>query len=72
MISCLNRLDRTEHIQQGEKHDAEVRNLAASLQGAQDSVEPIRIPQLAYHEVNLNGSSYERALLKRLKCWSLT
>ncbi|KAL8713490.1 MAG: hypothetical protein Q9220_002352 [cf. Caloplaca sp. 1 TL-2023] len=62
---------RTEHIQQGKNYDAKVRDLAVSMQPEHASVMPMRIPIIQYREINLNGRSYERALLSQLRYASL-
>ncbi|KAL8695517.1 MAG: hypothetical protein Q9218_000095 [Villophora microphyllina] len=59
-----------QHVQQGKNHDAKVRQLAIDLQ-FEDSIAPMKIPEIQYHEINLNGSAYEHALLKRMKYLSL-
>ncbi|KAI4103689.1 MAG: hypothetical protein L6R37_003695 [Teloschistes peruensis] len=60
----------TEHTQQGKDYDAKIRQLAVNLQ-SEDSVNSMKIPNIQYHEINLNGSAYERTLLKRMKYLSL-
>ncbi|KAL8843618.1 MAG: hypothetical protein Q9170_000122 [Blastenia crenularia] len=61
---------RTEHVQQGKDHDAKVRELATTFQ-SKNSVAPMKVPDIQYCEINLNGTSYERTLLKRLRYTSL-
>ncbi|KAL8764424.1 MAG: hypothetical protein Q9184_000129 [Pyrenodesmia sp. 2 TL-2023] len=61
---------RTEYIQQGKIYDAKVRNIVGTLQ-SEVAVAPMQIPDIQYHEIDLNGSSYERTLLRRLRYTSL-
>ncbi|KAL9021377.1 MAG: hypothetical protein Q9185_001385 [Variospora sp. 1 TL-2023] len=61
---------KTEHIQQRKKYDAQVCHLGAGL-GSAGLAAPTKIPGIRYREINLNGSSYERTLLKRLRYTSL-
>ena len=68
----LNSPGRTEHVNQSKKRDAPVASLAASPQSNSTVAEPHKIPQIQYHEINLNGGAYERALLWKLRWSSLT
>lgn len=61
---------RTEHAQQGRKHDARLRD-TATLFPSESAIAPLKIPNVCYHDISLNGSSYERLLLKRLRYASL-
>ncbi|KAL8642887.1 MAG: hypothetical protein Q9228_000476 [Teloschistes exilis] len=64
-MKLCSQASRTEHTQQGKDYDAKIRQLAVNLQ-SEDSVNTMKIPNIQYHEINLNGSAYERTLLKRM------
>ncbi|KAI4263113.1 MAG: hypothetical protein L6R42_001722, partial [Xanthoria sp. 1 TBL-2021] len=38
----------------------------ATLFPSESAIAPLKIPNVCYHDISLNGSSYERMLLKRL------
>ncbi|KAL8944668.1 MAG: hypothetical protein Q9211_000512 [Gyalolechia sp. 1 TL-2023] len=59
---------RTEHIQKDKSHKARDRTADLHTRG---EVAPMKIPGIRYCEINLNGSSYESSLLKRLRYTSL-
>lgn len=63
---------RTEHVNQAKKRNALVASSAAAPQSNSAAAEPLKISQIRYHEINLNGSAYERALLWKLRWSSLT
>ncbi|KAI9724380.1 MAG: hypothetical protein M1812_000448 [Candelaria pacifica] len=60
---------RSEHIKQAQKHDAKVASSAAVPQSNNAVAEPLKIPGITYREVNINGSAFERSLLRKLS-WS--
>ncbi|KAI9768764.1 MAG: hypothetical protein M1835_006820 [Candelina submexicana] len=60
---------RSEHIKQAQNHDAKVASSAAVPQDNDALAEPLKIPGIMYHEVNINGSAFERSLLRKLS-WS--
>ncbi|KAL8807504.1 MAG: hypothetical protein Q9182_000669 [Xanthomendoza sp. 2 TL-2023] len=59
-----------EHIQQGKKHDAKVRELASEAE-PESPIAPTKVPGICYRDISLNGRSYEKKLLKRLRYASL-
>ena len=61
----------TEHIEQAQKANAKVHTSAALPQSDNAVAEPLKIPGIRYHEINLNGGSFARALLWKLKWLSL-
>jgi protein-tyrosine phosphatase len=65
----------TEHIKAAEKYALVNRppayEPAAVIQSNQHVSSPLRIPDISYTEINLNGGSFERALLWQLKYTSL-
>ncbi|KAI4223838.1 MAG: hypothetical protein L6R36_005118 [Xanthoria steineri] len=61
---------KTEHVQQGRKHDARLRD-TTTLLPSESAIAPLKIPNVCYHDISLNGSSYEILLLKRLRYASL-
>ncbi|KAJ4344835.1 uncharacterized protein N0V89_012579 [Didymosphaeria variabile] len=56
----------TEHIEQAQKRDAKIKASAAVPQSNDDVAEPLKIPGVAYHEINFNGSSFSRMLMSKL------
>ncbi|CAO1596596.1 hypothetical protein XANCAGTX0491_000430 [Xanthoria calcicola] len=73
-VRCCSRLltggTRTEHVQQGRKRDAKLRD-TTTLLPSESAIAPLKIPNVCYHDISLNGSSYEILLLKRLRYASL-
>ncbi|KAI9880419.1 MAG: hypothetical protein M1830_003459 [Pleopsidium flavum] len=63
---------RSEHIKQAKKRDADMRSSAAIPQSNNATAEALKIPGIRYHEVNLNGGAFERALLWQLSWSSLS
>lgn len=57
---------RTEHIEQAQKRDANIKSSAAIPQSNSSVAEPLKIPGIAYHEVNFNGSAFSRMLISKL------
>jgi protein-tyrosine phosphatase len=57
---------RTEHIEQAQKRDANIKASAALPQTNDQVAEPLKIPGIKYHEINFNGSSFSRMLISKL------
>lgn len=57
---------RTEHIEQAQKRDANIKASAALPQTNDEVAEPLKIPGLKYFEINFNGSSFSRMLISKL------
>jgi protein-tyrosine phosphatase len=57
---------RTEHIEQAQKRDAKIKASAAVPQTNDDVAEPLKIPGIRYHEININGSAFGRMLMSKL------
>ncbi|KAF1945428.1 hypothetical protein EJ02DRAFT_451458 [Clathrospora elynae] len=64
--SIIDLRTKTEHIEQAQKRDAKVKASAAIPQSNDDVAEPLKIPGIAYHEINFNGSAFSRMLLSKL------
>ncbi|KAL9112450.1 MAG: hypothetical protein Q9227_003292 [Pyrenula ochraceoflavens] len=59
----------TEHINAAKKRNAAVASSAAIPQSSDSITEPVKLPNVTYHTINLNGGAFERALLWKLS-WS--
>ena len=59
----------TEHIEQAQKFNIDVHSSAALPASNVKAAKPLKIPGITYHEINLNGGSFARALLWKLR-WS--
>ncbi|KAI0201303.1 tyrosine/serine protein phosphatase [Astrocystis sublimbata] len=59
---------KTEHLAQVEKRQADLK-IPALLQSNAALAEPMQIPGLTYHEVQVTGKRLERALLRQLSWW---
>jgi protein-tyrosine phosphatase len=57
---------RTEHIEQAQKRDANIKASAAIPQTNNEVAQPLKIQGIAYHEINFNGSSFSRMLMSKL------
>lgn len=57
---------RTEHIEQSQKRNANIKASAAIPQTNAQVAEPLKIPGLTYHDINFNGSSFSRMLISKL------
>jgi protein tyrosine/serine phosphatase len=55
----------TEHIEQARKHAAAATPSQPAVAPA-EPLAPVRMPEIRYEDVNLNGSSYSNALIKQL------
>ncbi|MCJ1461263.1 hypothetical protein MMC28_011645 [Mycoblastus sanguinarius] len=64
----------TEHIDRAKKRDQKARTGSAVASHSNDTAsdQPSKIPGIAYHEINLNGGAFARALLWRLRWSSLS
>lgn len=61
---------KTEHLKQAHKREADLKG-PAQLYSNDALAEPVKIPGLQYLEININGKGFERALLWKLRIWSL-
>ncbi|KAI9885900.1 MAG: DNA repair protein rad50 [Watsoniomyces obsoletus] len=59
----------SEHIKQGKRHGltATGSSVGASNDGG---AQELKIPELAYEEININGGNFERALFWQLSIWN--
>jgi protein-tyrosine phosphatase len=57
---------RTEHIEQAQKRDANIKASAAFPQTNDEVAQPLKIAGITYHEINFNGSSFSRMLMSKL------
>ncbi|KAH7077135.1 protein-tyrosine phosphatase-like protein [Paraphoma chrysanthemicola] len=64
--SIIDLRTKTEHIEQAQKRDAKIKASAAVPQSNDDVAEPLKIPGIAYHEINFNGSAFSRMLVSKL------
>ena len=69
ITSVIDLRSTTEHIDRAEKRDRKLHSSAALPQSTDAAAEPLKIPGMTYHEINLNGGSFARALLWKLS-WS--
>lgn len=69
ITSIIDLRSTTEHINQAKERDRKVHSSAALPQSTDAAAEPLKIPGITYHEINLNGGSFARALLWKLS-WS--
>lgn len=63
---AMNRLFRTEHIEQSQKRDANIKASAALPQTNDEVAGPLKIDGITYHEINFNGLSFSRMLISKL------
>ncbi|KAF2134053.1 hypothetical protein P153DRAFT_392670 [Dothidotthia symphoricarpi CBS 119687] len=66
MKAIMDLRTKTEHIEQAQKRDARVKSSAAAPQSNDEAAEPLKIPNIAYYEININGSAFSRMLLSKL------
>ncbi|KAK7184828.1 hypothetical protein DPSP01_002200 [Paraphaeosphaeria sporulosa] len=64
--SIIDLRTKTEHIEQAQKRDAKIKASAAVPQSNDAVAEPLKIPGVAYYEINFNGSSFSRMLISKL------
>ncbi|KAF9730363.1 hypothetical protein PMIN06_011254 [Paraphaeosphaeria minitans] len=64
--SIIDLRTKTEHIEQAQKRDAKIKASAAVPQSKDAVAEPLKIPGVAYHEINFNGSSFSWMLISKL------
>lgn len=62
---------KTEHVQQAQKRDARIKSSPAAFQSNDQAAEPVKIPGIQYHEINFNGSAFNKMLLWKLSWWQL-
>lgn len=63
---------RSEHLKQAQKKSAGLHSTAINSQSNDVIAETLTVPGIRYHQVNLNGGAFERALLWKLSWSSLT
>jgi protein-tyrosine phosphatase len=57
---------KTEHIEEAKKRDAKVQSSEAIPQSNDQVAEPLKIPGIAYREINFNGSAFSKMLISKL------
>ena len=72
ITSIIDLRSTTEHIDQAKKRDAKVYTSVALPQSNAAAAEPLQKPGITYHEIDLNGGSFARALLWKLNWSSLS
>ncbi len=72
--SIIDLRSTTEHIDQAKKRDAnaEINASAVVPKSEEKAADVVKIPGINYHEINLNGGAFARALLWKLRWSSLT
>lgn len=71
ITSIIDLRSTTEHIDQAQKRNVKIDTSAPPAQSTDAAAESSKIPGITYHEINLNGGSFARALLWKLKWPSL-
>jgi protein-tyrosine phosphatase len=66
----FSNLHRTEHIDQARKRELKLKD-SASTKSTDIAVDPVKIPDMNYLEINVNGKGFERGLLWKLSYWNL-
>lgn len=61
----------TEHSNQANKRISDLK-IPALLQTNDALAEPVKIPDIDYLEINVNGKGFERSLLWQLSAWNFT
>ena len=69
--SIIDLRSATEHSSQANKRNAKVSTPVAALHTESSTVEATKIDGFSYHEINLNGGAFARALLWRLSWFNL-
>ncbi|PVI03804.1 hypothetical protein DM02DRAFT_611929 [Periconia macrospinosa] len=64
--SIIDLRTKTEHIEQAQKRDAKIKASAVVPQSNEEVAEPLKIPNIAYHDINFNGSAFSRMLISKL------
>ncbi|KAK4698041.1 protein-tyrosine phosphatase, partial [Lecanoromycetidae sp. Uapishka_2] len=67
--SIIDLRSTTEHINQAKKHSKIVPGPAAVPDGVSRVIDTVKVKGIDYHEINLNGGAFARALLWKLT-WS--
>lgn len=72
--SIIDLRSTNEHIDQTKKRDANAKINASAIVPESDekAADVVKIPGISYHEINLNGGAFARALLWKLRWSSLT
>lgn len=72
--SIIDLRSTNEHIDQAKKRDANAKISASAIVHKSDekAADVVKIPGIVYHEINLNGGAFARALLWKLRWSSLT
>lgn len=66
----LTNPQRTEHIDQTRKRELRINNESHTKPG-DAFVEPLKITDVNYLGINLNGKGFERGLLWKLSYWNI-
>ena len=69
--SIIDLRSATEHLSQANKRNAKVSTSVAAPHTESSTVEAIKIDGSSYHEIDLNGGAFARALLWRLSWFNL-
>ncbi|KAH7355875.1 protein-tyrosine phosphatase-like protein [Pyrenochaeta sp. MPI-SDFR-AT-0127] len=64
--SIIDLRTKTEHIEQARKQAANIKASAALSQTNDAVAEPLKMPNIAYYNINFNGSAFSRMLLSKL------
>ncbi|KAH7401870.1 protein-tyrosine phosphatase-like protein [Phaeosphaeria sp. MPI-PUGE-AT-0046c] len=64
--SIIDLRTKTEHIEQAQKREANIKASAAIPQTNDEVSQPLQMPGITYHEINFNGSSFSRMLVSKL------
>ncbi|KAI9701345.1 MAG: hypothetical protein M1820_006567 [Bogoriella megaspora] len=67
--SIIDLRTKTEHIEGARKRDASIYACAGLAPSNEVAHEPLKIPGITYHDINLNGSSYSLSLIRKLAWW---
>lgn len=69
--SIIDLRSATEHLSQANKRNAKVSTSAVAPHTESSTVQAIKLDGFSYHEINLNGGAFARALLWRLSWFNL-
>ncbi|KAF1920102.1 protein-tyrosine phosphatase-like protein [Ampelomyces quisqualis] len=64
--SVIDLRTKTEHMEQAQKRDANIKASAAIPHTNDQVAQPLKISDMAYHKINFNGSSFSRMLMSKL------